>query len=202
MNQIVKSTLTRRDFVVASATVTGGLAITVMLPSFAEAATIGAQSFGPDASPHDINAFLAIEPDGSILIRSPHNEMGQGAITALPMIVAEELECDWVKVKVEYASAMRNLREHHVYGDMVTAGSRGVRTSWRMLQQAGASARERLIAAAAQRWNVQPSECKAENSTVTHEASGRSLDYAALVADATKIKLDTEPAIPRPTNTN
>ena len=142
MNQIVKSTLTRRDFVVASATVTSGLAITVMLPSFAEAATIGAQPFGPDASPHDINAFLAIEPDGSILIRSPHNEMGQGAITALPMIVAEELECDWAKVKVEYASAMRNLREHRVYGDMVTAGSRGVRTSWRMLQQAGASARE------------------------------------------------------------
>ena len=151
MNQIVKSTLTRRDFVVASATVTSGLAITVMLPSFAEAATIGAQPFGPDASPHDINAFLAIEPDGSILIRSPHNEMGQGAITALPMIVAEELECDWAKVKVEYASAMRNLREHRVYGDMVTAGSRGVRTSWRMLQQAGASARERLIAAAAKR---------------------------------------------------
>ena len=198
MNQIVKSTLTRRDFVVASATVTGGLAITVMLPSFAEAATIGAQPFGPDASPHDINAFLAIEPDGSILIRSPHNEMGQGAITALPMIVAEELECDWAKVKVEYASAMRNLREHRVYGDMVTAGSRGVRTSWRMLQQAGASARERLIAAAAKRWNVQPSECKAENSTVTHEASGRSLDYAALVADAARIKLDTEPAIRTP----
>ena len=198
MNQIVKSTLTRRDFVVASATVTGGLAITVMLPSFAEAATIGAQPFGPDASPHDINAFLAIEPDGSILIRSPHNEMGQGAITALPMIVAEELECDWAKVKVEYASAMRNLREHHVYGDMVTAGSRGVRTSWRMLQQAGASARERLIAAAAQRWNVQPSECKAENSVVMHKTSGRSLNYAALVADATRIKLDTEPAIRTP----
>jgi isoquinoline 1-oxidoreductase beta subunit len=198
MNQIVKSTLTRRDFVVAAATVTGGLAITVMLPSFAEAATIGAHPFGPDASPHDINAFLAIEPDGSILIRSPHNEMGQGAITALPMIVAEELECDWAKVKVEYASAMRNLREHNVYGDMVTAGSRGVRTSWRMLQQAGASARERLIAAAAQRWNVQPSECKAENSTVTHKASGRSLDYAALVADAARINLDTEPAIRTP----
>ncbi len=198
MNQIVKTSLTRRHFVVASATAAGGLAVTVMLPGLAEAATIGAQTYGPDASPHDVNAFLAIEPDGSILIRSPHNEMGQGAITALPMIVAEELECDWAKVKVEYASPSRNLREHQVYGNMVTAGSRGVRTSWRFLQQAGASARERLIAAAAHRWNVAPGECHAENSKVTHKPSGRSLDYAALAADAAAIKLDKEPAIRTP----
>ena len=104
--------------------------------------------------PNEVNAFLAIEPDGSILIRSPHQEMGQGAITALPMIVAEELECDWSKVKVEYASPARNLREKGVYGEMATVGSRGVRTSWQMLLQAGASARVRLIAAAAQRWKV------------------------------------------------
>jgi isoquinoline 1-oxidoreductase beta subunit len=198
MKQIVKTSLTRRDFVVASATAAGGLAITVMLPGLADAATVGAQPAGPDNSPFDVNAFLAIEPDGSILVRSPHNEMGQGAITALPMIVAEELECDWEKVKVEYASPMRNLREHRVYGDMVTAGSRGVRTSWRMLLQAGASARERLIAAAARRWNVRPSECSAANSEVMHKASGRSLDYAALAADAAKIKLAAEPAIRTP----
>jgi isoquinoline 1-oxidoreductase subunit beta len=198
MNQIVKSSLTRRDFVVTSTSAAGGLAITVMLPGFVEAAVIGTHPRGPDASPNDINAFLAIEPDGSILIRSPHNEMGQGAITALPMIVAEELECDWATVKVEYASPMRNLRERQVYGNMVTAGSRGVRTSWRMLQQAGASARERLIAAAAQRWKVAPGECKAENSKVTHTASGRSLEYAALASDAGKIKLDAEPAIRPP----
>lgn len=198
MNRIMKTNLTRRDFVVATATATGGLAISVMLPAMADAAVIGTRPVGPDASPNDINAFLAIEPDGSILIRSPHNEMGQGAITALPMIVAEELECDWAKVKVEYASPMRNLREGQVYGNMVTAGSRGVRTSWRMLQQAGASARERLIAAAAQRWNVAPAECRAENSKVVHAASGRSLDYAVLASEAAKIKLDPEPAIRRP----
>jgi len=198
MNQIVKTSLTRRDFVVASATAAGGLAITVMVPGLARAATIGTEPQGLDASPYDVNAFLAVEPDGSILIRSPHNEMGQGAITALPMIVAEELECDWAKVKVEYASPMRNLREHQVYGNMVTAGSRGVRTSWRFLQQAGASARERLIAAAAQRWNVAPGECQAENSKVTHKPSGRSLDFAALAADAATIKLDREPAIRTP----
>lgn len=191
-------TLTRRQFVVASASAAGGLAISVALSGLTEAATIGVNTFGPDTVPNEINAFLAIDPDGSILIRSPHNEMGQGAITALPMIVAEELECDWSKVKVEYASPTRNLRENNVYGDMVTAGSRGVRMSWQMLLQAGASARERLIVAAAQKWNVAASECAAANSKITHKASGRTLDYAVLAADAAKIKLDKEPAIRTP----
>jgi len=198
MNSHVKTSLTRRQFVVASSSAAGGLAISVALGGMADAGTIAAQPFGPDSVPHEINAFLAIEPDGSILIRSPHNEMGQGAITALPMIVAEELECDWSKVKVEYASPTRNLRENRVYGDMVTAGSRGVRMSWQMLLQAGASARERLIAAAAQQWNVAAAECTAANSKVTHKASGRSLDYASLADAAAKIKLDKEPAIRTP----
>ncbi len=198
MNQIVNTSLTRRQFVVSSASAAGGLAISVAFSGLADAASIAAQTWGADSAPNDINAFLAIDPDGSILIRSPHNEMGQGAITALPMIVAEELECDWSKVKVEYASSARNLRENNVYGDMVTAGSRGVRTSWQMLLQAGASARERLIAAAAQRWGVPVAACEAANSKVTHKITGRSFDYGALAADAAKIKLDKEPAIRTP----
>jgi isoquinoline 1-oxidoreductase subunit beta len=198
MNQIMKTSITRRHFVVASASAAGGLAISVAFPGLADAASIGAQAWGPESTPNEINAFLAIDPDGSILIRSPHQEMGQGAITALPMIVAEELECDWSKVKVEYASPARNLREKNVYGEMTTVGSRGVRTSWQMLLQAGASARERLIAAAAQRWNVSPSDCEAANSKITHKATGRSFDYGALAADATSIKLDKEPAIRTP----
>jgi len=198
MNQITKTSITRRHFVIASASAAGGLAISVAFPGLADAATIGAQAWGPESVPNEINAFLAIEPDGSILIRSPHNEMGQGAITALPMIVAEELECDWSKVRVEYASPSRNLREKNVYGEMTTVGSRGVRTSWQMLLQAGASARERLIAAAAQRWNVSPSDCEAANSKVTHKPTGRSLDYGALAADAANIKLDKEPLIRTP----
>ena len=198
MNQVVNTLLTRRQFVVSSTSAAGGLAISVAFRSPANAASIGAQVWGPDGTADELNAFLAIEPDGNILIRSPHNEMGQGAITALPMIVAEELECDWSKVKVEYASASRNLRDKNVYGDMVTAGSRGVRTSWKMLLQAGASARERLIAAAAQRWNVPASECTAANSKVSHEKTGRSLDYGALAADASKIQFDKEPPIRTP----
>jgi isoquinoline 1-oxidoreductase beta subunit len=198
MNQIIKTSVTRRQFVVASATAAGGLAISVAFAGSADAASIGAQTWGADSAPSDINAFLAINPDGTILIRSPHAEMGQGAITSLPMIVAEELECDWSKVKVEYAAAARNLREKNVYGEMATVGSRGVRTSWQMLLQAGASARVRLVAAAAQRWNVPTDECEAANSKVTHKKSGRSLDYGALAADASKIKLDAEPAIRTP----
>lgn len=198
MNKLVNTSLTRRQFVVASASAAGGLAISVAFPALADAASIGTQPFGPETAPNEINAFLAIDPDGGILIRSPHNEMGQGAITALPMIVAEELECDWSKVRVEYASPTRNLRENSVYGDMVTAGSRGVRMSWQMLLQAGASARVRLIQAAAQRWNVAVGECEAANSKVTHKASGRSLDYGALAGEAGKIKLDKEPAIRTP----
>jgi isoquinoline 1-oxidoreductase beta subunit len=198
MNQIMKTSITRRHFVVASASAAGGLAISVAFPGLADAASIGAQTWGPESTPNEINAFLAIDPDGSILIRSPHQEMGQGAITALPMIVAEELECDWSKVKVEYASPARNLREKNVYGEMTTVGSRGVRTSWQMLLQAGASARERMIAAAAKRWNVSPSDCEAANSKVTHKATGRSFDYGALAADAANIKLDKEPAIRTP----
>jgi isoquinoline 1-oxidoreductase beta subunit len=198
MNQIVKTSVTRRQFVVASATAAGGLAISVAFPGLADAAGIGPQAWGPDNAPSEVNAFLAIDPDGSILIRSPHQEMGQGAITALPMIVAEELECDWSKVKVEHASPARNLRDKNVYGPMTTVGSRGVRTSWQMLLQAGASARVRLVQAAAQRWNVPAGECEAADSKVLHKASGRSLDYGALAADAGKIKLDKEPAIRAP----
>ena len=198
MNQIMQTNISRRHFVVASASAAGGLAICVAFPGLADAASIGAQTWGPDNVANDINAFLAIDPDGSVLIRSPHQEMGQGAITALPMIVAEELECDWSRVKVEYASPARNLREKEVYGSMTTVGSRGVRTSWQMLLQAGASARERLIAAAAQRWNVPAAECEATNSKVTHKKTGRSFDYGALAADAAKITLEKEPAIRTP----
>ena len=196
MNQ--HTVITRRHFVSASVTAAGGLAICVTLPDMADAAVIGARPYGPDAVSNEINAFVALEPDGSVLIRSPHQELGQGAITALPMIVAEELECDWSKVKVEYASAARNLRERNVYGQMATVGSRGVRSSWQMLLQAGASARVRLIEAAARRWNVPASECAAENSKVLHKASNRSFDYGALVADAAMIRLDKEPAIRTP----
>ena len=119
-------------------------------------------------------------------------------MTALPMMITEELHCDWSKVRIEYASPNRNLREKNVYGPMFSNGSRSVRASQKMVQQVGASARERLIAAAAARWNVPASECKAAASVVTHQPSGRTLRYGELAADAAKVTLAKEPAIKTP----
>ena len=149
-------------------------------------------------SPNDIDAWIAIDPDDSILIRYQRSEMGQGSMTALPMMITEELQCDWSKVRIEYASANRNIREDRVYGDMFSHGSMSVRQSQKKMQQVGASARERLIAAAAARWNVPASECAAAQSVVTHNPSGQRLRFGELAADAAKITLASEPAIKTP----
>jgi isoquinoline 1-oxidoreductase beta subunit len=124
--------------------------------------------------------------------------MGQGVFTSMPMLVAEELECDWTKVRAEYASANRSLRESRVYQRMATGGSGAVRLSRKYLQQAGASARARLVAAAAQQWGVPAGECRAENGTVVHQASGRRVQYGAVAAAAANVKLDAEPSIKTP----
>ena len=196
--------LSRRHFIVAGATAAGGFAIGVgLLPRDAEAFTVDAKPWAQPMdqegySPYDIDAWIAIEPDDTILIRYTRSEMGQGSMTALPMIVAEELQCDWSKVRVEYGSANRSARENNIYGDMSSVGSHSVRDSHFKLQQVGASARERLIAAAAAQWNVPASECKAANSVVLHPASNRSIGYGALASAAAQIKLASEPAIKTP----
>ena len=195
------STLTRRHFIVTAATAVGGFAIGILGgPRGAEAATVVAQPWNDDNAydPHEIDAWIAIDPDDSILIRYQRSEMGQGSMTALPMIITEELQCDWSKVRIEYASPNRNIRENKVYGDMFSNGSRSVRASQKRMQQVGASARERLIAVAAMRWEVPASECTAAASVVTHAASGRTLRYGELAADAATIKLKAEPAIKTP----
>ena len=194
------STLTRRHFIITAATVAGGFAIglgAALRP--AQAGRVATQPWDDNAyDAHDIDAWIAIDPDDSILIRYQRSEMGQGSMTALPMMITEELHCDWSKVRIEYASPNRNIRENRVYGDMVSTGSRTVRGSQKLVQQVGASARERLIAAAATRWNVPASECKAANSVVSHAASGRSINYGALASAAAQIKLAAEPKIKTP----
>jgi isoquinoline 1-oxidoreductase beta subunit len=192
--------LTRRHFIVTAATAAGGFAIGIGIAPQAEAAAVVAQPWNDDNAyaANEIDAWIAIDPDDSILIRYQRSEMGQGSMTALPMIITEELQCDWSKVRIEYASSNRNVRENKVYGDMFSNGSRSVRGSQKKMQQVGASARERLIAAAAARWNVAASECSAASSVVTHGASGRTLRFGELAADAAKIKLAVEPAIKTP----
>ncbi len=189
--------LTRRRFVISAATASGGLLVGLTLPGYA--AEFATQSWAADsADAREVNAWVVIEPDETVILRCPMAEMGQGTGSGLPMLLAEELECDWSKVKVEFASVNRNIRENTIYGDQLTAGSRGIRTTWPYVQQAGASARARLIQAAAAKWNVPASECSASKGKVMHNASGRSLSFGALVADAAKIKLASEPAIKTP----
>ncbi len=158
-----------------AASAAGGLVVGIAFaPDDARAATISKQPWDDnDHAPHELDAWIAIDPDDSILIRYQRSEMGQGSMTALPMIIAEELQCDWSKVRIEYASSTRSVRENRVYGDMFSHGSMSVRQSQKKMQQVGASARERLIAAAAARWKVTASECVAAQSVVTHRPGTR-----------------------------
>jgi isoquinoline 1-oxidoreductase beta subunit len=196
---IHKNHLSRRGAVLALLSAAGGLALGMALPRPARADPMGVAIQSPEGGdPHELTAWVVIDPDDTVTLRMPHVEMGQGTSTALAMILAEELECDWAKVRCEYASANRNLREKGIYGPMTTAGSSGVRTSWKVLQQAGASARGRLVEAAARRWNAPASDCAAAQGKVTHAGSGRVASYGALAADAAKISLAAEPAIKTP----
>src|SRR5262245_42289743 len=132
--------LHRRHFILCSLSAAGGMAIGVMTPSLARAARLDAEPWDR-AAPADgteINAWLVIEPDDSVVIRVAQSEMGEGILTSLPMIVAEELACDWSKVRAEYASANRHVREDNLYKRMGTGGSGAVRRSREFLQQAGA----------------------------------------------------------------
>jgi isoquinoline 1-oxidoreductase subunit beta len=191
--------LTRRQFVVTGLTAAGGLAIGLAHPGIAHALAIKAQPWGEDASDaREFNAWLVIEPDDTIIVRYGRAEMGQGTFTSLTMCVAEELQCDWSKVKSEFASAHRNVTENNVYGDQSSVGSHSVRLGREKAQQIGASARERLIAAAAQQWKVEPASCVAESSKVIHKASGRTLRFGQLASEAAKITLAQEPAIKTP----
>ena len=198
--EIAGIALSRRRFIVTGLSAAGGLAIGVLLPHLATALPITAEPWNKETppAPGEVNVWILIEPDEGVVIRFARSEMGQGSFTALPMIVAEELECDWSKVRAEYASANRNVREGGIYRRMSTGGSRAVRESREYLQQAGASARARLVAAAARRWNVPASECETRNGTVVHAASNLTLSYGALAPEAARIALDREPAIKTP----
>jgi isoquinoline 1-oxidoreductase beta subunit len=191
--------LSRRHFIATSLTAAGGFALGIGTEAPAGAATLSVRPWSDDL-PHagEINAWVVVNPDDSVIIRYGRAEMGQGSFTAMPQILTEELECDWALVKPEYASANRNFRENKVYGSLSTGGSRAVRETGQMVQQAGASARGRLVAAAAKRWNVPASECAAAMSKVTHTPTGRTLRYGELATEAAAIKLDKEPAIKTP----
>ncbi len=173
-------TLSRRDFLKVSAAVSGGLALEFSFPVACAAAAAG-------AAPTEVNAWILIHPDDRVVIRIARSEMGQGTYTALAQLVAEELDCDWAKVSAEFASPNESVRRQRVWGSMSTGGSQGVRSSQDYVRKAGASAREMLVAAAAQRWKVPADQCAAARGIVTHGSTGRRLRYGEVAAAAAKL---------------
>ena len=179
--------LTRRAFLKAATAGGAALIIGIRLPGLDEAQAAGeATAFTP-------GVFLRIEVDGAVTVIVPRSELGQGARTALPMIVAEELEADWRRVRVE--PALAHLER---YGSMTTGGSTSVREFYAPLRQAGAAAREMLCEAAARTWKVPAGECHAQGGAVIHAKSGRRLEYGALVPLAATLPVPTEPALKDP----
>ncbi len=178
MNSIPK--INRRSFIVSTAAVTGGLALGLRLPFGPE--VVRAQ----DGSP-EINAWVVIRPDDTVVVRVARSEMGQGTITGLAQLVAEELECNWAKVTTEYPTPGQNVARKRVWGDFSTGGSRGIRTSHLYVRQGGAAARMMLVQAAADQWNVPVAECSAANSIITHQSSGRTVSYGRVAEAAAKL---------------
>ena len=215
-----KAELDRRDFLTGAAAVGGALVLGFYLPpNGARAASIQGQPWYRDVMVPEINAWLTIAPDDTVTIRVAQTEMGSGVFTSCPMMIAEELQCDWSKVRAEYASPHRNFVEpaphwtlrvpgggdplirdgggepasssgdKGVYRRMATGSSGSVREGRYYLQMAGAEARERLLLAAATLWEVPTSELAAKNSVITHTPTGRRTTYGAIAARAAQIML-------------
>lgn len=170
------SPISRREFVGAGIGAAAGLVIGFYLPHRGESQK---HSFSP-------NAYLRITPDNKITIVVARSEMGQGVRTALPMILAEELEADWKQINIEQAGAST------LYGDQTTGGSASIRTTWDPMRKAGASAREMLITAAALTWGVPRSACTAEAGFIKHAATNRSLSYGELVEKASTLPIPSD----------
>jgi isoquinoline 1-oxidoreductase beta subunit len=197
--------MNRREFVVTTLAVGGGLALGLSFPkNEAERADIAVRLSGRPweslAGKNDIEVgpWLMIAPDDTVTIRVGQSEMGQGVITSCAKMVAEELECDWSKVRAEYVSVNRHFRENKVYKRLTTTSSSSVRLGRPYLQQAGASARERLMAAAAQTWGVPRSELTVKDGVITHTPTRRTLRYGQVAQKAAAISLPVEPKIKTP----
>ena len=170
------SPLSRREFVAAGVAAGAGLVIGFYLPHRGRAEK---ESFSP-------NAYLRITPDNKVRIVVARSEMGQGVRTALPMILAEELEADWQQIEIEQAGAST------LFGDQTTGGSASVRATWDPMRKAGAAAREMLISAAALTWGVPRSACTAESGHIKHAGSNRSLSYGELVNRAATLPIPAD----------
>ena len=170
----------RRSFVIGSAAAGAGLALGLKIPF--GAGVVRAQ----DGSP-EINAWIVIRPDDTVVVRVARSEMGQGTITGLAQMAAEELECNWSKVTTEYPTPGQSVARKRVWGNFSTGGSRGIRESNEYVRKGGATARVMLVQAAADAWKVPASECSAANSVITHKPTGRTTTYGKVAEAAAKL---------------
>ena len=178
MSKNDQTKISRRDFVIA-ASAAGGLALGFDLPNaFAQKAA---------APGTEVNAWVVIRPDDTCVIRVVRSEMGQGTITGLAQLVAEELECDWKKVLYEYPTPGESHARKRVWGEMGTGGSRGIRTSQDYVRRGGAAARMMLMEAAAQEWKVPVAELTVSDGIITHAASKRTISYGKVADAAAKL---------------
>ena len=173
--------LSRRKFIVGSAAAAGGgLALGLKVP-------FGIGSAQAQGAATEVNIWVVIKPDDTCVIRIARSEMGQGTLTGLAQLVAEELECDWKKVTTEGITPGRNLASKRAWGEMGTGGSRGIRTSQDYVRRGGAAARMMLLQAAADQWKVPVGELTVSEGVITHAASKRSIRYGKIAAAAAKL---------------
>ena len=174
--------ISRRGFIVG----TGATGLTIGILS---ACAPGDKDAPADAGPPppEVNAWVHIGTDDVVTIRIARSEMGQGTLTGLAQLVAEELECNWDYVKTEYPTPGENLARDRVWGDFLTGGSRGIRTSQDYVREGGAAARMMLVQAAANRWGVPVEECSAAKSIITHDPTGKTLRFGEVVTDAAEL---------------
>ncbi len=174
----------RRQFIVGTTAVSSGLALGLHIPFMGSA-------LAAESTP-EIGAWVVIKPDDTVIVRVVRSEMGQGTITGLAQMVAEELECAWSKVTVEYPTPGESLKRKRIWGDFSTGGSRGIRTSEQYVRKGGAAARMMLVQAAADEWKVPVAECVAAESVITHTPSGRKVAFGKVAEVASKIAVPTE----------
>jgi len=176
--------LNRRGFLGSAAAATGSLVVGFHVPLPAQAQSASA--------PPEVNAWVVVQPDERVIVRIARSEMGQGTLTGLAQMVAEELECDWARVTTEYPTPGQNLARNRVWGNFSTGGSRGIRESQDYVRKGGAAARMMLVQAAAQGWNVPAGECGVSAGVITHSGSGRRTTYGQVSAAAARLPVPTE----------
>ncbi len=170
----------RRGFLKTSAASAASLVVAFHIPFSRDAAA-------QDAAPPEVNAWVVVKPDDTIVIRIARSEMGQGTLTGLAQLVAEELDADWAKVTTEYPTPGQNLARKRPWGSFSTGGSQGIRGSSEYVRKGGAAARMMLVQAAADEWKVPAGECTAAASKITHTPTGRTVSYGKVAVAAGKL---------------